>query len=248
MSEGKRKRVARKQAAPLQEASPESATLAPYLIRFYLSTANARSEALNAEIHNHLIGQIVWPADALKRVAACFPKREDEDDGIPPHWISRGSEHQGLTQYPTPVHPVDQFLCERSYPFHSAFQMLYNKRQDWLRNVLHVSLEACQKVHDAINQTKIDRLAAVGQTFEWSDDDLALAALALHCSEYMSLCEWLDQVPDVGRDAALAYIRVLAIDRSRLRACLRPAGALSTSGLYLIDQRNTHTVSFSDPP
>ena len=49
MSEKIRKRGARKQPAPLPEVSPESTILAPYLIRFYLATANAKSAALNSE-------------------------------------------------------------------------------------------------------------------------------------------------------------------------------------------------------
>ena len=228
--------------------SPESVILAPYLIRFYLATANAKSAALNSENYNHLIGQIVWPADALRRVTACFPKAEDEDDGISPLWMSRDESDQSTTQYPTPVHPVDQFLSERNRPFHAALQVLYNKRQDWLRNVLHVSLLACLRANEALDQTKIERLNAVGKTFDWNDDDLALATLALHTNEYTSLCEWLDQIPDVGRDAALAYSRVLAIDRPRLRASFRPAGALATSGLYLMQRGHAHTQSFADPP
>ena len=48
MSEKIRKRVARKQPAPLTEVSSESAILAPYLIRFYLATANAKSSSLHS--------------------------------------------------------------------------------------------------------------------------------------------------------------------------------------------------------
>ena len=180
MSEKIRKRGARKQPAPLPEVSPESAILAPYLIRFYLATANAKSSTLNSEIYKHVIGQIVWPADALRRVTACFPKEEDEDDGISPLWMSRDESDQSTTQYPTPVHRVDQFLSERNRPFHAALQVLYNKRQDWLRNVLHVSLSICLQAQDALDQTKIERLNAVGKTFDWSDDDLALVTFALH--------------------------------------------------------------------
>lgn len=44
MSEKIRKRVARKQSAPLPEANLESTILAPYLIRFYLATANANRD------------------------------------------------------------------------------------------------------------------------------------------------------------------------------------------------------------
>ncbi len=248
MSERPRTRVTRKQAEPSQEVSVESATLAPYLIRFYLATANVKAEALNLEIYNHLIGQIVWPADAIRTVSACFPKSEDEDDGISPHWLSRRGEDQSLTQYPPPVHPVDKFLSERNRPFHTALQMLYDKRRDWLRNTLILSLATCQQTQNTLDQTKIERLRAVGKTFDWSSDDLACAALALHSAEYMSLCEWLDQLPDVGRDAALAYSRVIGIDRPRLRTCFRPAGALATSGLYLTQRGRTHTQSFSDPP
>jgi SpoVK/Ycf46/Vps4 family AAA+-type ATPase len=248
MSARIRKRVTRKQPAPLQEISTESAILAPYLIRFYLATANAKSEALSSEIFKHLIGQIVWPADALRRITACFPKKDGEDYDEPPHWLSRDVEGQSYTHFPTAVHPVDKFLSEKNYPFHTALQMLYIKRQDWLRNVLHVSLAACQQTQNALDQTKIERLNAVGETFDWSADDLALATLALHTAEYMSLCEWLDQIPDVGRDAALAYSRVLAIDRPRLRACFRASGALATSGLYLIQRGHAHTQSFADTP
>ena len=248
MSEKIRTREARKQAAPLQEISIESATLAPYLIRFYLATANAKSEALSAEIYKHLIGQIAWPANALRRVTACFPKVDSDDYDNPPHWLSRDVEGQSYTQYPTPVHPVDKFLSEKNYPFHTALQMLQIKCQEWLRNVLHVSLAACQQTQSALDQTNIERLDAVGKTFDWSADDLALATLALHTAEYMSLCEWLDQIPDVGRDAALAYSRVLAIDRPRLRACFRASGALATSGLYLMQRGHAHTQSFADPP
>jgi len=248
MSEKTRKRATPRQPAPLPSVSSESAILAPYLIRFYLATANARSEALNNEIYNHLIGHIVWPADALRRVTACFPKAEDEDDGISPLWMCRNGSDQSTTQFLTPVHPVDQFLSERNRPFHSTLQMLYNKRQNWLRNVLHLSLSTCLHAQDVMDQTTIERLHVVGKTFDWSEDDFSLATLALHTAEYTGLCEWLDQIPDVGRDAALAYSRVLPIDRPRLRTCFRPAGALATSGLYLMQRGRAHAQSFSDPP
>ena len=246
MSEKFRKRVAGNQPPPTEEVNTESVILAPYLIRFYLSNANPKSEALHNEIYNHLIGQIVWPAGALRRVAACFPKTDDEDDGFSPFSMSRGPADIGLYSFPTPVHPVDLFLSARNRPFHAALQMLYNKRQDWLRNILRVSLPACPQAQCTIDQAKIERLNAVGTTFSWSHDDLALATLALHSAEGTSLGEWLDQLPDVRRDAAVAYSRVLPIDRHRLRTCFRSAGALAISGLYLTQR--AHTLGFIDPP
>ena len=123
MSERPRKRITSKPAPPLSEVSTESAILAPYLIRFYIATANGKSEALNSEIFNQLIGQIVWPDDALKLVTVCFPKEEDEDDGMSPLWMSRHESDPCTTQCPSPVHPVDQFLSTRNRPFHAALQI-----------------------------------------------------------------------------------------------------------------------------
>ena len=122
----------------MQAVSTESAILAPYLIRFYLTMSSTTSSTLKSKIYDHLIGQIVWLTDALRRVTACFPKAEDEGDGISPEWLSRDDEDNKYHQYPTPVHPVDQFLSERNGPFYSALRPLCKTRREWMRNVLQI--------------------------------------------------------------------------------------------------------------
>ena len=248
MSEKARKRTTRKQAAPLQEVSNESAILAPYLIHFYLAAADVRSNALSSEIYNHLIGQITWPADALRRVNACLPKPDDDDDYFSPFGESCYGGDESPALYPTPVHPVDQLLTARGRPFHTALQLLYHNRRDWLQKTLRASLVTCQQRQHTLDQTKIGRLGEVGKKFDWSSDDLALATLALHSDEYTRLYEWLDNLPDINSDGALAYSRVLALERRRLSACLRPSGALGSSGLYRIEVAHRKRISFIDPP
>lgn len=224
--------------------------IAPYLLRFYASISNPNAGVLTEAIMETLIDQIVWPRGALTRAAAVAKKhgktalrgRSDDTYGLLVEGNNDPIDLQGL-----PANAVDQKLATLG-DFKTGLKLLYVDDPAWLRAVLNQTLLEAQEHQDKADGLMWTRLQQVGEVFGWNPVELQLARIAMHASELPDFADWLDTLPNVQRDAARAYKRVLGGDSAMLRSCTQPGSALANSGLFIVDRPHNGPLGFSDPP
>lgn len=224
--------------------------IAPYLLRFYASVSNPNAGVLTEAIMGTLIGQIVWPRGALARATEVARKhgkstsRSRNDDAF---GLLVESNDDPIDLQALPTNAVDQKLADLG-DFKIGLKLLYVDDPAWLRAVLHHSLLEAQARQDNVDGLMWTRLQQVGEVFGWSPVELQLARIAMHASELPDFADWLDTLPNVQRDAARAYKRVLGGDAAALRSCTQPGSALANSGLFIVDRPHNGPLGFSDPP
>lgn len=224
--------------------------IAPYLLRFYASISNPNAGVLTEAIMETLTNQIVWPRGALARAAAVAKKhgkstphcRNDDAYGLLVE-----SNNDPIDLQVLPANPVDQKLAMLG-DFKTGLKLLYVDDPTWLRAVLNLTLLEAQARQDKADGLIWTRLQQVGEVFGWSPVELQLARIAMHASELPDFADWLDTLPNVQRDAARAYKRVLGGDAAVLRSCTQPGSALANSGLFIVDRPHNGPLGLSDPP
>lgn len=249
--------------APITElqddAEFERMVCAPYLLRLLLTDPAGTDAVAEARLFSLLIGHIVWPKDAMKRVRAAFTSVEDDcgtGGGDLPTWLSAGRRHIRIVRRAetadrrATMQAVDVKLCDHPLSYDAALITLRSCAPDWMRGVLTASLAAAEQQRDAAEAVTLARLQKLATWFDWSPAECMVARLVWHATQFEWCYRLLDELAHTANDAGRAYSTVLPLDRRVLRDCLAATGPLYQSGLVRFHYQfgNGPFPGFSDPP
>lgn len=249
--------------APITElqddAEFEPVVCAPYLLRLLLTDPAGTDAVAEARLFSLLIGHIVWPKDAMKRVRAAFTSVEDDcgtGGGDLPTWLSAGRRHIRIVRRAetadrrATMQAVDVTLCDHPLSYDAALITLRSCAPDWMRGVLTASLAAAEQQRDAAEAVTLARLQKLATWFDWSPAQCMVARLVWHATQFEWCYRLLDELAHAANDAGRAYSTVLPLDRRVLRDCLAAKGPLYQSGLVRFHYQfgNGPFPGFSDPP
>jgi len=232
---------------------------APYLLRLLLTDPAGTDAVAEARLFSLLIGHIVWPKDAMKRVRAAFTSVEDDcgtGGGDLPTWLSAGRRHIRIVRRAetadrrATMQAVDVKLCDHPLSYDAALITLRSCAPDWMRGVLTASLAAAEQQRDAAEAVTLARLQKLATWFDWSPAECMVARLVWHATQFEWCYRLLDELAHAANDAGRAYSTVLPLDRRVLRDCLAAKGPLYQSGLVRFHYHfgNGPFPGFSDPP
>ena len=234
------------------ERRSDARRIAPYLLRFYASISNPNALALSEKIIELLVGQIVWPRGATARVSALL-KRQDRSlrsRNLSQHdWLdpSNRQDNTCVDACEPPSNPVDKKLAQFG-SFQVGFRLLFADDPSWLRGVLRDSVSTAESLQNESDGTKWRRLQDIGEVFQWTSTELKLARIAMHADDVSEFAEWLDDLPNVSRDAAKTYARVLGANANAVRESSQRRSALMSCGLCCIERNEESSRGFAAPP
>lgn len=234
------------------ERRSDARRIAPYLLRFYASISNPNALALSEKIIELLVGQIVWPRGATARVSALL-KRQDRSlrsRNLSQHdWLdpSNRQDNTCVDACEPPSNPVDKKLAQFG-SFQVGFRLLFADEPSWLRGVLRDSVSTAESLQNESDGTKWRRLQDIGEVFQWTSTELKLARIAMHADDVSEFAEWLDDLPNVSRDAAKTYARVLGANANAVRESSQRRSALMSCGLCCIERNEESSRGFAAPP
>ena len=105
--------------------------IAPYLLRFYVSVSNPYASALNEDIFETLIGQIIWPRGSLGRATAALKKSGPSDRRTLPTFLREAKrDRESVDLAATPTRAVDRRLSQLG-DFKCALKQLYADDPEW---------------------------------------------------------------------------------------------------------------------
>ena len=129
-----------------------------------------------------------------------------------------------------------------------GLRLLFADDPSWLRGVLRDSVSTAELLQNESDGTKWRRLQEIGEVFKWTSTELKLARIAMHADDVSEFAEWLDDLPNVSRDAAKTYARVLDANVNAVRESSQPSSSLLSCGLCCIERNEASSRGFADPP
>ncbi len=232
---------------------------APYLLHLLLTDVSGVEALIDERLFTLLIGQIVWPNDALKHVRAAFRRDADESEAEShtlPTFLRAGGRYRHIGRAKVAagdhgtLHAVDAALSKHPRSYDAALMALRMSAPDWMRRVLLTSLEAANRKRDAAETVIMERIQHLSAWFDWSPVDTAITRLTWHATEYEWCYRMLRALPYAEQDVGRAYNMVLPFDRRTLRTSLAARSPLYQSGLvrFYYQHGNGPFPAFDDPP